>query len=101
MVSALDSADGTKVTPIKGYGPAGARLVYRRVTGAAGGTAAGPGDQLPKGAGAGAVVGLALVGASVGALLLAAVAAGLLGGLAVAAALGALAAGSESRAEPT
>src|SRR6266568_5088076 len=31
MVSALDPGDGTKRTPIAGYGPPGAPLVYRRV----------------------------------------------------------------------
>ena len=41
MVSALDSTDGTKVTPINGYGPPGAPIVYRRVLGAAAGSAAG------------------------------------------------------------
>lgn len=40
MVSALDSSDGTKVTPINGYGPPGAPIVYRRVLGAAAGSAA-------------------------------------------------------------
>lgn len=40
MVSALDSTDGTKVTPINGYGPPGAPIVYRRILGAAAGSAA-------------------------------------------------------------
>lgn len=40
MVSALDSSDGTKVTPINGYGPPGAPIVYRRILGAAAGSAA-------------------------------------------------------------
>jgi peptidoglycan DL-endopeptidase CwlO len=31
MISALDPQQGTCVTPIKGYGPAGAPLIYRRV----------------------------------------------------------------------
>jgi hypothetical protein len=39
MVSALDSVDGTKVTPITGYGPPGAPVVYRRVLGTLAGTA--------------------------------------------------------------
>jgi cell wall-associated NlpC family hydrolase len=34
MISALDPAYGTAVTPIQGYGPAGEALVYRRVTAA-------------------------------------------------------------------
>lgn len=33
MVSALDSSQGTLISPIQGYGPAGAPLVYRRVKG--------------------------------------------------------------------
>lgn len=41
MVSALDSASGTLVTPITGYGPPGAPIVYRRVLGAAAGSAVG------------------------------------------------------------
>lgn len=41
MVSALDSASGTAVTPITGYGPPGAPIVYRRVIGAAAGSAVG------------------------------------------------------------
>ena len=40
MVSALDSTDGTLVTPIIGYGPPGAPIVYRRLIGAAAGSAA-------------------------------------------------------------
>ena len=40
MVSALDSSQGTLVTPITGYGPPGAPIVYRRVLGAAAGSAA-------------------------------------------------------------
>lgn len=41
MVSALDTASGTLVSPIAGYGPPGAPIVYRRVMAAAAGTAAG------------------------------------------------------------
>ena len=41
MVSALDSASGTLVTPVTGYGPPGAPIVYRRVVAAAAGSAAG------------------------------------------------------------
>ena len=33
MVSALNQAQGTVVTPIRGYGPPGAPIVYRRATG--------------------------------------------------------------------
>lgn len=33
MVSALNSSQGTLITPIQGYGPPGAPLVYRRVRG--------------------------------------------------------------------
>ena len=100
MISALDSADGTKVTRIDAVSKPGVPLVFRQVKGAAGGAAAGPGDAVPKGAAAGAVAGLLLVGASVGALFLAAVAVGQVGGLAVAAAVGTVGAGSRSRAEP-
>lgn len=39
MISALDSTDGTVHTPIAGYGPAGAKLIYRRINGAGQGTA--------------------------------------------------------------
>lgn len=35
MISALDPQYGTAITPIKGYGPSGEPLSYRRVTGAA------------------------------------------------------------------
>jgi cell wall-associated NlpC family hydrolase len=37
MISALDPSTGTAVTPIVGYGPPGAPLIYRRITGAGGG----------------------------------------------------------------
>lgn len=33
MISALDTKDGTIVTPIVGYGPAGVALIYRAVSG--------------------------------------------------------------------
>lgn len=42
MVSALDSSQGTLVTPIQGYGPPGITPVYRRVKGVSAGTATGP-----------------------------------------------------------
>jgi hypothetical protein len=38
MISALNTAMGTVVTPVNGYGPAGLTPFYRRVTGATGGT---------------------------------------------------------------
>jgi hypothetical protein len=44
MISALDTAQGTLVTPIQGYGPAGVSNIYRRVNGASGG-----GVSLPTG----------------------------------------------------
>jgi len=79
MVSALDSASGTLVSPITGYGPQGAPIVYRRVLAAAAGTAvqaaAGQGQQ--GGGNAGAVVeALLIVAVMVGAVLAAAVVAG-------------------------
>jgi len=43
MISALNTAMGTLVTPINGYGPGGLTPFYRRVTGAAGGAGGGPG----------------------------------------------------------
>ena len=83
MVSALDTAQGTLVSPIAGYGPPGAPIVYRRVRGAA----TGPIPQLTGAGGTGwggtllaAAAGLA-VGAGAVALVLA---------LAVAAAAGAV-----------
>jgi NlpC/P60 family protein len=83
MVSALDSASGTLVSPITGYGPQGAPIVYRRVLAAAAGTAiqgaaggAGAGGQ-PGGGNVGAAVeALLIVGVMVGAVLAAAVVAG-------------------------
>jgi cell wall-associated NlpC family hydrolase len=76
MVSALDSADGTLVTPIQGYGPPGAPIVYRRVVGAAAGsTAAAVGSAATGQQGfVPAVVALLLVGV-MGAVILAAAAA--------------------------
>ena len=58
MVSALNPSDGVQVTPIVGTGPAGAPLIYRRVTGLGGGA------NLP------AVVGSTGTGAPVAAVLL-------------------------------
>jgi cell wall-associated NlpC family hydrolase len=81
MISALDPQYGTAVTPIRGFGPPGAPISYRRVKGtSAGGDVA---DQTAAGAGgsaAGDVIGAILLGAAgvaVGVVLLA-VAAGLL-----------------------
>src|SRR5262245_40083483 len=39
MISALDQASGTLVSPIRGYGPPGAPIVYRRATGVPAGAA--------------------------------------------------------------
>ena len=80
MVSALDSSQGTLVTPINGYGPPGAPIVYRRVLGAAAGSAAnavttaatgGPGGSM-----APAAVALLIVAVMAGSIV---AAAGLLG----------------------
>jgi len=38
MISALDTSQGTVVTPIEGYGPLGVPNIYRRTTGTAGTT---------------------------------------------------------------
>lgn len=76
MVSALDSSQGTLVTPITGYGPPGAPIVYRRVTAAAagsvlsGGGATGGAD--PRGGLAGALLTVLLVGGTAGAVIVAA-----------------------------
>ncbi len=45
MVSALDSTDGTVHTPIAGYGPAGSKLIYRRLNGAGQVPSATPGSS--------------------------------------------------------
>jgi hypothetical protein len=78
MVSALDTASGTLVSPITGYGPVGAPIVYRRVLAAAAGTAVqaaagGAGQQQPAGGLLAAAEALLIVGAMAGAVLLAAV----------------------------
>jgi hypothetical protein len=80
MVSALDSKDGTLVTPIAGYGPPGAPIVYRRVLGAAAGSAAGAIGQAATGqqGAPAAVVALLLVAAAAAAVVVAAAAAGVL-----------------------
>lgn len=100
MISAYDTAQGTIVTPIAGAGPSGVPLVYRRVKGAAGGSGvSAAGQAAPAGAGAGALLGLALAGASIGAVLLAATVLGALIAVGGSAAIAALAVGSRSRAE--
>lgn len=78
MVSALDSASGTLVSPITGYGPPGAPIIYRRVLGAAAGSgglsgigAKTGGDQPDSMAAAGMVL---LLIAGMGAAILAAAA---------------------------
>jgi cell wall-associated NlpC family hydrolase len=79
MVSALDSASGTLVSPITGYGPPGAPVVYRRVVAAAAGTAIGAaagGGTLQPGALAAAMEVLLVVGAMAAVILAAAVLAG-------------------------
>jgi hypothetical protein len=78
MVSALDSSDGTLVTPIEGYGPPGAPIVYRRLLGAAAGsTAAAIGGAATGQQGlAPAVMALLLVAVMGAAILAAAAAAG-------------------------
>jgi cell wall-associated NlpC family hydrolase len=78
MVSALDSASGTLVTPIAGYGPPGAPVVYRRVIAAAAGTAFGAAasGQVPAGGLAAAAEALLIVGAMAAAVLFGAVLAG-------------------------
>src|SRR5215475_13695272 len=84
MVSALDSADGTKETPIHGYGPPGAPIVFRRVLGAAAGSAAATVGRAATGqqGAAPAVVALLLVAVMGGVILAAAAAAGTLAAVA-------------------
>src|SRR5215475_547672 len=84
MISALDSTDGTKVTPIHGYGPPGAPIVYRRVLGAAAGSAAATVGRAATGqqGAAPAVVALLLVAVMGGVILAAAAAAGTLAAVA-------------------
>jgi hypothetical protein len=91
MVSALDPAQGTAVTPIHGYGPPGVQVEYRRVTGAAPGSpgAVGAGGGVPGTASALAAPALALLlvagmaGAIIGGALLLGIGAVLLGELAI------------------
>lgn len=78
MVSALDSTDGTLKTGIIGEGPPGAPIVYRRVLGAAAGSAVGAVGSAATGQQglAPAVVALLLVAVMGAAVLAAAAAAG-------------------------
>jgi cell wall-associated NlpC family hydrolase len=78
MISALDSSDGTKVTPIAGYGPPGAPIIYRRLLGVAAGSAAAAVTTAASGqqGAAAAAVALVLVAVMAGAVLAAAAAAG-------------------------
>lgn len=84
MISALDPADGTKVTPIQGFGPPGITPVYRRIVGSAAGTPGGGGASAQTGgqpAGTGVaqpVIALLTVAAMAGGVLLAAALAGTL-----------------------
>src|SRR5216684_1576489 len=74
MISALDDASGTLVSPITGYGPPGAPIVYRRVIAAAAGTAvAAAGGQGQPGGLAAAAEALLIVGVMVAAVVGAAV----------------------------
>ncbi len=80
MISALNPAQGTQVTPIVGTGPVGVPLVYRRVKGAAGGLGVAAGSQAQAQAGTtsaalgpGALLGLSLVGMNVVLIMAAAV----------------------------
>lgn len=93
MVSALDSTDGTVETPIQGYGPAGAPLMFRRINGAAAGdgTVTASTGSTSEFAG---ILGAALLGAAVpvaliGIAFIGATVLGLLGAAAVAAAISA------------
>ena len=49
MISALDQASGTVVTPVHGYGPPGVDVVYRRVLSSLAGTALGGSSGQPGG----------------------------------------------------
>lgn len=87
MVSALDSSQGTLVTPIKGYGPPGAPIVYRRVLGVPAGSAAPAGGQP-------GTAGTSSIRAAAGALAVVGVMAGAVVAGAVVVALGVVAVGS-------
>ena len=81
MISARDTIDGTKITPIQGYGPYGAPLIYRRLLG----VPAGPGIPTPGyGAGATMVQKLVVLGLLAGAAVVGLVGLAALAGLGVA-----------------
>jgi cell wall-associated NlpC family hydrolase len=61
MISALNPSLGTLVTPIQGTGPAGAPLVFRRVTGVPGGQYVPPAPGTGGGMGQAALAGLLVV----------------------------------------
>jgi hypothetical protein len=96
MISALDSTDGPVHTPIQGYGPAGAPLIFRRLNGSAGGGSVSVGAGTATGSigsEAGVLLVAALFGAAVpviliGAVLVGAALVGLVGLAAVTAVLG-------------
>lgn len=71
MVSALDTSQGTLVSPVNGYGPAGAPIIYRRLKNAA----AGPIPQAPgvAGTGWGGLLIAAAAGLGAGAAMIAAI----------------------------
>ena len=71
MVSALDSAQGTLISPVQGYGPAGVTPVFRRVTAAA--TSPVPGVPGVAGTGWGGTALAMLAGLGIGAAMLVAV----------------------------
>lgn len=77
MVSALDSAQGTTVTPIQGFGPPGITPVYRRVNGSAAGSPGGGGSGTSAAAGGGVnqalLAVLTVAGMALGVVVLAAV----------------------------
>jgi NlpC/P60 family len=72
MISALDPKYGTAVTPIKGFGPVGAPISYRRVKGTAAGGTVGPaatGESSSGGLDAIGAIALGAAGVAVAALL--------------------------------
>lgn len=88
MVSALDTAQGTCVTPISGYGPTGVPMLYRRVNGSsAGPPAPSPGPSAgSRGLLAPLLAGALVAAGMAGATLAAAAGIGLAGAWALAAA---------------
>lgn len=79
MISALDPEHGVIVTPIAGNGPAGAKLIYRRINGSAqgggGGTGTGTGASSAAGDIAAGVLTMGVTGLVMAAGVLAAIAA--------------------------